>query len=65
VNLEKKHFLHPHQRGDGLKLLEFTPSTNSTLTAPAVLPADGNDQGGGALHSIGTGGDLHPLQQGD
>jgi hypothetical protein len=64
VNLEKKQFLHPHRRGDGLKLLEFTPSANSMLTAPAILPADGNDRGGD-LHSIGTGGDIHRLQKGD
>jgi hypothetical protein len=58
VNLDKKQFLHPHKCGDGLKLLEFGCSANGTLTALAVLLADGNNRGGGDLHSdhpvIGT-----------
>jgi hypothetical protein len=51
VNLDKKQFLHPHKCGDGLKLLEFGASANGTLTALAVLLADGNNRGGGDLHS--------------
>lgn len=58
VNLDKKQFLHPHKCGDGLKLLEFGCSANGTLTALAILLADGNNRGGGDLHSehpiIGT-----------
>jgi hypothetical protein len=50
VNLVKKQLRHPHRRGGGLKLLEFTPSASSTLTAAAILAADGKDRGGG-LHS--------------
>jgi hypothetical protein len=51
LNLEKKHFQHPHRRGDGRKLLQFTPSANSTRTAPPILPSDGIDWGDGDLHS--------------
>jgi len=51
VNLDKKQFLHPHKCGDGLKLLEFGCSANGTLTALAILLADGNNRGGGDLHS--------------
>lgn len=51
VNLDKKQFLHPHRCGDGLKLLEFGCSANGTLTALAVLLADGNNRGGGDLRS--------------
>lgn len=51
VNLDKKQYLHPNRCGDGLKLLEFGCSANGTLTALAVLLADGNGRGGGDLHS--------------
>lgn len=51
VNLDKKEFLHPHKFGDGLKLLEFGCSANGTLTGLAILLADGNNRGGGDLHS--------------
>jgi hypothetical protein len=51
VNLDKKQFLHPHKCGDGLKLLEFGCSANGTLTALAILLADGNNRGGGDLRS--------------
>jgi hypothetical protein len=58
VNLDKKQFLHPHKCGDGLKLLEFACSASGTLTALAILLADGNNRGGGDLRSdhpiIGT-----------
>lgn len=55
VNLDKKQFLHPHKCGDGLKLLEFGCSANGTLTALAILLADGNNRGGGDLRSA------HPI----
>ncbi len=51
VNLDKKQYLHPHKCGDGLKLLEFCCSANGTLTALAILLADGNNRGGGDLRS--------------
>ena len=51
VNFDKKQFLHPHKCGDGLKLLEFGCSANGTLTALAVLLADGNNRGSGDLRS--------------
>src|SRR5262249_31446104 len=51
VNLDKKEYIHPHQCGDGLKLMEFGASSCGTMTALAVLLADGNGRGGGDLHS--------------
>ena len=51
VNLDKKQFLHPHKCGDGLKLMEFACSASGTLTALAILLADGNNRGGGDLRS--------------
>lgn len=51
VNLDKKQFLHPHRCGDGLKLLEFACGGIGTMTALAVLLADGNNRGGGDLRS--------------
>jgi hypothetical protein len=51
VNLDKKQYLHPHPCGDGLKLLEFGCSAYGTLTALAILLADGNGRGGGDLRS--------------
>lgn len=51
VNLDKKQFLHPHHCGNGLKLLEFGCSAGGTLTALAILLADGNNRGGGDLRS--------------
>lgn len=51
INLDKKQYLHPHRFGDGLKLLEFGCSGNGTMTALAILLADGNNRGGGDLHS--------------
>ena len=35
--------------GDGLKLLEFASSSCATMTALAILLADGNNRGGGDL----------------
>jgi hypothetical protein len=52
VNLDKEQFLDPHCCGDGLKLLEFGCNSNGTLTALAVLLADGNGRGGGDLRSM-------------
>lgn len=58
VNIDKKQYLDPHCCGDGLKLLEFGCSANGSLTALAILLADGNGRGGGDLRStnpiIGT-----------
>lgn len=51
VNLDKKQYLHPHRFGDGSKLLEFGDSMGGTMTALAILLADGNNRGGGDLHS--------------
>jgi len=51
VNLDKKQLILPHKFGDGVKLLEFADSTPGTMTALAVLLADGNGRGGGDLDS--------------
>ena len=51
VNIDKKQYLHPHKCGDGLKLLEFASSGCGTLSALAILLADGNGRGGGDLRS--------------
>ncbi len=51
VNIEKKEFLHPHQFGDGLKLLEFGCNSCGILTGLTILLADGNNRGGGDLRS--------------
>ena len=51
VNVDKQQFLHPHKCGDGFKLLEFGCSASGTLTALAILLADGNNRGGGDLRS--------------
>lgn len=51
VNIDKKQYLHPHKCGDGLKLLEFASNSIGTLSALAILLADGNGRGGGDLHS--------------
>lgn len=51
INIDKRQYLHPHRAGDGLKLLEFACSANSTMTCLAVLLADGNNRGGGDLRS--------------
>ena len=51
VNLDKKEFLDTYTFNDGAKLLEFGCSSEGTLTALAILLADGNGRGGGDLHS--------------
>jgi len=50
INLDKEQLLYTHSFGDGLKLLEFGQSSCGTLTAMAILLADGNGRGGGDLH---------------
>lgn len=54
ANFDKHEFIHPHNLGDGLKLMEFGMSANGTLTGLAILLAASNK--GGAR----GGGDLHP-----
>ena len=49
-NLDQKEYLHPHKFGDGMKLLEFGCSSSGTMTALAVLLAEGNGRGGGDLN---------------
>lgn len=51
VNIDKEEYLHAHCFGDGLKLREFGFSAMGTLTALAVLLADGNGRGFGDLGS--------------
>jgi len=51
VNLDKKEFLNTYTFNDGAKLLEIGCSSEGTLTALAILLADGNGRGGGDLHS--------------
>lgn len=59
INWNRREYLDPHTFGDGLKLLEFGCSQNSTLTGLAVLLASSNK--GGAR----GGGDLHPWHDAD
>jgi hypothetical protein len=47
VNTTKRQFLHAHKFDDGLKLMEFGQSSGGTMTALAILLADGNGRGGG------------------
>lgn len=47
VNLDKKQYLHPHRFDDGMKLAEFSMTDGRTMTALALLLADGNGRGGG------------------
>ena len=51
VNLDKKEYLHPHELGDGLKLMEFGASAMGTMTALALLLACSNGRGGGDFHN--------------
>lgn len=51
INLDKKQFINPHKFGDGMKLLEFGCSADGTMSALAILLADGNGRGGGDLDS--------------
>ena len=54
VNLDKREYLHPHDLGDGLKLMEFGCSANGTLMGLALLLAGSNGPEGRG------GGDWHP-----
>ena len=58
VNIDKQQYLDTYTFNEGAKLLEFGCSSEGTLTALAILLADGNGRGGGDLHSehpiIGT-----------
>lgn len=50
VNLDKREYLHPHDLGDGLKLMEFGCSANGTLLGLSILLAGSNGpqgRGGG------------------
>lgn len=51
VNVKKRQYLNPHMFNDGMKLMEFGMSAGGTMTALAVLLADGNGRGGGDLGS--------------
>lgn len=51
VNLTKKQYLDTYTFNDGAKLMELGCSREGTLTALAILLADGNGRGGGDLHS--------------
>ena len=53
ANIDKKEFMSPSDWGEGTKLMEFAyPFAQSmTLSALAILLADGNNRGGGDLHS--------------
>lgn len=48
INLDKREFLHPHTFKDGLKLMEFAPSSEGTMTALAILLTDTNSNGSGS-----------------
>ena len=50
-NLDKGQVLDPWTFGDGANLLEFGASGGGLMTALALLLADGNNRGGGDLHS--------------
>lgn len=51
VNIDKGEYLHPHRAGDGLKLMEFACSSQSTMMLLALLLAKGNGRGGGDIDS--------------
>ena len=51
-NVDKKEYLHPHDFGAGLKLMEFAFHHPSEILAGlAILLADGNGRGGGDCRS--------------
>jgi len=50
ANIDKREYLHPHEFGDGFKLMEFGQSAGGTLTALTVLLAAANGRGGGDFH---------------
>ena len=49
MNLTKKEYIHPHQFGDGLKMLEFGCG-GDTMTGLTILLACSHNRGGGDLH---------------
>lgn len=51
VNLTKRQFVHPHQIGNGLKLVEQVGWEYSTSTALVMLLAASNGRGGGDFKS--------------
>ena len=51
VNVKKRQYINPHMFNDGMKLMEFGMSGGGTMTALAVLLADGNGRGGGDINS--------------
>lgn len=51
INLTKREYLHPHNFGDGLKLMEFGLSQCGTMSGLAILLSNSNGRGGGDLDS--------------
>jgi hypothetical protein len=51
INVSKKEYIHPHNFGDGMKLMEFGCSGQGTMTALALLLSSGNGRGGGDMRS--------------
>lgn len=58
-NLDKHEYIHPHQMGDGLKLMEFGNSSSGAMLGLALLLASANGRGGGDLHLD----EEHPLEE--
>ena len=54
INLTKHEFIHPHQIGNGLKLLEQVGFDYSTSTALTMMLAATSGRGGGdfAIHPL-------------
>lgn len=55
MNIDKREYLHPHEFGAGLKLMEFSGQGNSIMQGLAVLLAHSNDRGGGDLRCSNKG----------
>ena len=55
VNLTTGEYVHPHDVGDGAKLMEIAYSTHGLMTALTVLLASGNGRGNGDVNTD------HPL----
>jgi len=55
VNLTNGEYAHPHDVGDGAKLMEIAYSGSGLMAALAVLLASGNGRGNGDLNTD------HPL----
>ena len=49
VNLSTGEYVHPHEVGDGAKLMEIAYSTGGLMTALTVLLASGNGRGNGDI----------------